>query len=296
MSHPLHLPLRPRRESQLSHERKGSIERALQKYRERVLELNMHALEIAIQCLEQQQQQLSLEELSTEERLEELEECEGIWLDPPDPTITSIRDFLSEDRRENLIRTCRLDGTTHGEVDLVARNEWIENTERKISTIESIDDEIRPNGLPADLKYLITLVRGLCGPGLPRYRFYGELYQLKFLSDLDDMVGEDERKTDSGVVVAPNTAEEDLRGKIPDILEDWGPTNCQVGLVVCIGDGGFAVYCKDRDASDGYSWRYGLKDPKDVFESDLFETIEEFLEFYAEFNKQSEEDDNIINF
>lgn len=290
MSSTIELPLRPSGEPQLSQERKSSIEHALQKYREKVLELNIHALEIAIQDIEQQQ-------LSPEDRLKEVYDGYGIRLDPPDPTITSPREFLSEDRRENLIRTNRLDGTTHGEVDLASRNEWTENTERKIASAERIDDDIRPKGLPVDLKYLMTLVRGLCGPGLPRYRFYGELHQLKFLSSLDDADedDEDERKTDSGVVALPNTAEEVLSGEANGgVLEDWGDTNFRVTLAVCVGDGGFAVYCKDRDDDDENRWRYGLQDPGDASESHLYETVEEFLEFYAEFNKQSEEDDNIL--
>ncbi|KAK4506059.1 hypothetical protein PRZ48_004024 [Zasmidium cellare] len=293
MSSTTNLPIRSGRDSQLSQERKSGIENALQKYRSRVLELNLHALEIAIQDIEQQ-------DLSPEERLSEVFDGYGIRLDPEDPTITAPRDFLSEDRRENLIRTNRLDGTTHGDVDLAGRNAWIENTERKIAAAERVADEVRPEGLPADLKYLMTLVRGLCGPGLPQYRFYGELNQLKFLSSLDDADedDEDERKTDSGWVALPNTSEEVRSGQAKDgIFEDWGEgdTTWRVAVAVCVGDGGFAVYCKDNDGDDEKNcWRYGLSDPKDVFMSELYDTIEEFLEFYAEFNKQSEEDDNIL--
>lgn len=85
---------------------------SLNKYRERVLELNMAALKAGVQDLEQREfrpmdfwpkkPDLSPEGLS-KRRIEKLEENYGIWLNPPDPTISSIRDILSKDRREDLV-------------------------------------------------------------------------------------------------------------------------------------------------------------------------------------------------
>ncbi|KAK4498383.1 hypothetical protein PRZ48_011041 [Zasmidium cellare] len=101
----------------LSEERKGSIRQALQKYQKRVLEQNMRALEKLIEEVESTPPIVwpgtrCREDEAPRKRIENLWDHHGVWLDPPDPTVTTVRDFLSEDRRQSLIRTCRLDGIT----------------------------------------------------------------------------------------------------------------------------------------------------------------------------------------
>lgn len=230
---------------------------------------------------------LSPEELP-ERRIERLQTGCGIQLDPPDPSITSVRDFLSEDRRENLVRNCRLDGILHGEVDIKAREAWIEKTEENIRTAERA--KVHPDGLPAELKYLMTLVRGICGNGLPHYRYGGELHQLKFLTDVDGEEDEDEPPMDSGYVSVPWTFEEQRQGLgLSDFREEWD--DHEVALAVHIGNGGFTAYCqklKDADDADTWRWKYGLWSPEADFA--VYDTVEEFLEFYADFNKEGEEE------
>lgn len=114
------LPLRVGDGMGLSTERNTSIENALQNYRNRVLEINIAALETAILDLETHEFNATIgpEELFTR-RMEQLKDIYGVRLEhPPDPSITSIRDFLSEDRRGNLVRSCWLDGIVHGEGSL----------------------------------------------------------------------------------------------------------------------------------------------------------------------------------
>lgn len=296
-SHSFDLPLRGG--EGLSQERKTSIAHALQKYQNRVLEINMATLETAISDLETRKIKRmefwpSLPSLDPEElprrRIERLEDDYGIRLDyPPDPSITSIRDFLSDDRRDNLVRSCRLDGIVHGEVDLEAREAWIKKTEGQIRAAERT--KVHPDGLPAGLTYLMTLVRGISGNGLPQYRYFGELHQLKFLTDINGEKAEGEEPSSSGFVTVPRSDEEIIQGHLGDISEEWD--DHVVALAVMIGNGGFAVYCRkleDINDADRWRWKYGLWDFD--FESALYDTIEEFLEFYADFNKQGEEDDN----
>lgn len=270
----------------LSEERKSSIKNALQKYRKRVLEQNMRALEGLIEEIESVPPIVwpgtkCREDEVPRKRIENLWDHHDIWLDPPDLTVTTVRDFLSEDRRESLIRTCRLDGITHGEVDIAARNAWIEDVERRMSKSERA--EVRPDGLPADLKYLMTLVRGLYGPGLPEWRFYN---QLKFLSDLDGDEDTDIGKnqgTEAGWIAVPNTQEEVDNGQLGDLPREWG--DCEVAMAVGAGQCSFAVYCRkqengERDSDGAWGWKFGQQDPP--CESGLYDTIEEFLEWYAE--------------
>lgn len=283
------LPDRTREE--LSDERRTSIRNALQSYRERVLEQNLSELRKVINEIESDPPSSPkiTEDEASKERIESLREDSDIWLD--DPTITTIRDLLSEDRRENLIRTNRLDGITHGEVDLAVRNAWIEDIEKKMSTDERA--LIRPSGLPADLKYLMTLVRGICGPGLPDWRFYN---QLKFLSDLDEdeaCLGNWSSGTEVGWIAVPNMLQ-DLDGKIGDLPYDWHDSKGEehkVAMAVGIGQCSFAVYCrKQNEGDDGghgqggsggeWSWKYGQQEMPCCHP--LYDTIEDFLAWYAE--------------
>lgn len=292
-THSFDLPVRGGGGMGLSPERKTSIENALEKYRNRVLEINMATLETVISDLENSEIKPSIgpEEI-LKQRIEELQDRYGIRLEhPPDPSITSIRDILSEDRRENLVRSCWLDGIVQGEgeIDIEAREAWIEKTEEQTRTAERT--EVHPDGLPAELKYLMTLVRGICGNGLPEYRYFGgsELRQLKFLTDIDGEEAEGEEPRESGFVTVPRTDEEMSQGHLGDIRGEWD--DHVVALAVGIGNGGFAAYCRKLEDADGWRWKYGLWDPE--FETALYDTVEDFLEFYADFNKQGEEDGDV---
>lgn len=140
----------------------------------------------------------------------------------------------------------------------------------------------------------MTLVRGICGNGLPEYRYFSgsELRQMKFLTDIDGEEAEGEEPRDSGLVTVPRIDEEMIQGHLGDIRGEWD--NHVVALAVGIGNGGFVAYCRkldDTDDADRWRWKYGLWDPE--FETALYDTVEEFLEFYADFNKESEEDGHI---
>ncbi|GAB1730568.1 hypothetical protein NU195Hw_g9392t1 [Hortaea werneckii] len=287
--------------SSLSSERKSSIEHALRKYRDRVLELNMNTLTLAIQQIEATTSYKTADFWDSvpndlrSMRLQAIKEDLGIYLE--DDSISEVRELLLEDRREDLIRTNRLDGVRHGQVDKDARNAWIGRTETAMA--DAVRATIQPNGLPPALKYLMTLVRAICGVGLPRYRYHGELHQLKFLSDVH-MDEDEDGSNEDGWVALPitlDTPPEDIKNDPSlGLPQEWA--DCEVALGVQIGYGGFAVYCRrlhgeepqsvpnGADAQE-WDWRYGLTDFE--YESDLYDTIEEFLEFYAEHNQQEME-------
>lgn len=222
------------------------------------------------------------DEEAPEKRIEALQDSLEFCFNPPDPTINTARDFLSEDKRDVLIRVCRLDGVTHGEVDIAFRNAWIDDVEKRMSTAERA--QVRPDCLPADLKYLMTLVRGICGPGLPQWRMFN---QLRFLSDLD----EDEHVnytrgggTEAGWIAVPNTQEEEERGELGDLPNEW--EDCEVAMAVGVGEYSFAVYCRrhNGDGDGEWGWKFGQQEPP--CNSGLYDTIEEFLEWYAEWPRQ----------
>ncbi|KAI6832888.1 hypothetical protein KC332_g6502 [Hortaea werneckii] len=279
--------------SNLSPDRKSSIEHALRKYRSRVLELNMNTLISVIQQIEATTSYKradfwdSVPDDLRSMRLQAIIERHGIHLE--DDSISEVRELLSEDHREDLVRTNRLDGVRHGQVDVDARNAWIERTETAMANAKRAS--IQPDGLPPALKYLMTLVRAICGVGLPRYRYYGELYQLKFLSDVH-MDEDEDGSNEDGWVALPitlDTPPEDIKNDPSlGLPQEWA--DCEVALGVQIGYGGFAVYSRrlkgeesqsvrDGAGVQGWDWRYGLTDFE--YESDLYDTIEEFLEFYA---------------
>lgn len=284
---------------ELSRERQSSIEQALRRYRNRVLEDNINVLNALVEAVgdddppRQQCPPYGKRDGPLEKRpkrqLDWLAEDHGICLMPEDPSVKTVADLLSEDRRQTLVQSCQLDGTRCGEVDLAARNALFDDVESKIATSGNV--RARPEGFPADLKYLLTLVRGICGPGLPDYRL---LQQLEFLSDDDDE--EDEGVGACGWVAVPATREEIGRGEIGEIIDVWEDSekgDYEVSLAVCLGRNGFAVYCRPMEISDshgeihgGWSWKYSLLDLK-ATNFDLYDTVEDFLEFYADFNKQS---------
>lgn len=278
----------------LSEERKSSIRNAVQRYRERVLQQNMSELERVIEDIESkpprgppyppyQGQPLNCsEDEAPQKRIEYLQSTYGIQLDPEDPTVRTVSDFLSEDRRENLIRTNRLDGVSPGEVN-ATRNAWIQDVEERMATAERA--RVRPNALPADLKYLMTLVRGLSRPGLPQER---ESRHCLWLSDLDE--DEDENNyvesggAPAGWIAVPATQEEADNGELGDLPEEW----CSYIVAMAVGIGGynFAAYCREEtdESDDGWRWRFGWNEIES--QSNLYDTIEEFLDYNAEVSEE----------
>lgn len=278
----------PTRGAGLNEERKQSIRNALQRYRETVLELNMKVVEIVVQDTEEQPPPEDCPEDRVEKaRIEHLRVAYGLRLDLPDSSISTVRDLLSDDRREALIASCQLDGVNHGEVDIAGRERWLADLEREALNVQGA--EPRPNPFPKDLKYLGALVRGMCGPGLPEYRQHT---QFAFLTDLDELGEYSPDRVD-----VPLSEERMDRNEFNALSLMWDEWEVSVGARLGDGEiawnGGYVIYSRHKSDSERgeWRWRYGVKD--DDFGSELYDTVEDFLGWYAFCGKQSEEDDNI---
>ncbi|KAK4543199.1 hypothetical protein LTR36_005749 [Oleoguttula mirabilis] len=192
-------------------------------------------------------------------------------------SVTSPRDLLSEDLRPELTRLCNLDGVDHKPVDPQKRADYFSAIQTRISEKSVVMTEFPP----ADLEYLCTLVSGVTGPGLPLHR---EQKQFHFVSPLEDEVLE--YMTEN--VVVPNRDDEEGYNELTYVWEDW-----EIAVAFKIGGGprswggSYALLCRNED-NDERKWRYGVHDEE--WESGIYDSVEEFLEFYAHFTEQTEED------
>ena len=103
------------------------------------------------------------------------------------------------------------------------------------------------------IKYLATLVRGLCGPGLPEYRAH---QQAVFLTDVDRMG--DYHDCDR-IVLRPSRQQLD-RHEYTALASAWEEWDVAVG--VRLGDaevawsGGYALYCRHRLEAHRGGWKW----------------------------------------
>ena len=88
----------------------------------------------------------------------------------------------------------------------------------------------------------------------------------------------------AGWIAVPATQEEADNGELGDLPEEWG--SYIVAMAVGIGGYNFAAYCREEtDESDGgWRWRFGWNEIES--QSDLYDTIEEFLDCNAEVSEE----------
>jgi hypothetical protein len=202
-----------------------------------------------------------------------------------------------------------LDGVDHGPIDGDKVAKWLETINAAIANpqIQQDDQELhtamaelaveaRSLHLPREFQYLTTLVPGICGPGLPEYRdtssfslFDPEAMDLSISWKLANTVVVPSRERELG-----SPGWHSLDG--PYIWEDW-----DIAIAVHPGDGPrsasgpWMLYCRRAgDEHSKWQWRYGERDEID-YQSELFDTLEEFLAFYARSGEQTEEKDNLYD-
>jgi hypothetical protein len=134
---------------------------------------------------------------------------------------------------------------------------------------------------PADLEYLCTLVSSITGPGLPYER---ESQQIAFVSPIE----EHELKEMAEAVTVPiRDSKEGKYNELTYTWEDWEITVAfKIGGGNCGDCGSYALYCRNEDNKQ-WKWRYGIYD--DTWYSNVYNSVEEFLSFYAHFKEQTEE-------
>ncbi|PTB75612.1 hypothetical protein M440DRAFT_1457782, partial [Trichoderma longibrachiatum ATCC 18648] len=188
------------------------------------------------------------------------------------------QDIFNDDVRAKLIR--QLDGVCNRSVHLTRREEYFASLGAKIAE-KNIDVVEFP---PADLEYLCTLVDGIDGPGLP---YYTVSSQIEFITP----AGASELDGLKDSIIVP--AWDDAGDRVDVLWVVWKAWEIAVAFVTGKGPfalcGSCAIYCshKEDDANKEWKWRYGIFDGE--WCSDLYNSVEEFLGFYAHHNEQTEE-------
>jgi hypothetical protein len=195
-------------------------------------------------------------------------------------SVKQPRDIFNDDVRNDIIQWAGLDGVSNGPINLRLREEYFASVRAEIAE-KNIDVVEFP---PADLECLCTLVDGITGPGLPYYCFAN---MIEFITPTGDS-GVGGLK---GSVIFP--AWNDAGDRVDALSEVWETWEIAVAFVTGGGPfdlcGSCAIYCssKEDDGNKEWKWRYGIFDGG--WGSDIYNSVEEFLGFYAHFEEQTEE-------
>jgi len=183
-----------------------------------------------------------------------------------------------------------LDGVTHSPINLKQREEYFAAIRTRIP--ENVELAEFP---PPDLAYLCTLVSGITGPGIS---YHHDAQQFAFISPI-----ENEQQLEEMVEAVVVPIRDDGSGRPPepsdfgvtynqltDIWTDW-----EIAVSFKIGGGprwggSYALYCRreEEDHDEPLKWRYGVHD--EDWQSDVYDSVEEFLGFYAHFKEQTEQE------
>jgi hypothetical protein len=197
-------------------------------------------------------------------------------------SVMEPRDLLNDDVRAEFIKRNSLDGVCDTPINTTRREEWFSKIKADISQKDIAQKNI---DLDPGLEYLCTLVDGITGPGLP---YYTDANQIEFLTPT---LGLGLHRRDQDYVIVPTW---DDTGEREDALqfvwEDW-----EIAVAFYTGRGPFAlcgscaIYCRhtEDDANKEWKWRYGIFDME--WHSDMYNSVEEFLAFYAHHRVQTEE-------
>jgi hypothetical protein len=261
----------------MDEERRTKIASALQQYRETVLQHNIFLLRILVECMEEEPLPPQINASGAEQlHVREI----GRFLQCPIPeSVKSPRDILNDDVRAEVIRRARLDGVAlgPGPVNLEQREEYFAGIKTHIAE-KNVEVAEFP---PADLEYLCTLVSGVTGPGLGNHHYS---QQIEFVCCIEEHRLEDMVKS---VTVPIRGDEGGGYTEWSDIWTDW-----EIAIAFKIGGGNFAIggssvlYCRNKD-NEQWKWRYGVYDGD--WCSDVYDSVEEFLGFYAHFRESTEE-------
>ncbi|CAK1362415.1 unnamed protein product [Cercospora beticola] len=173
----------------------------------------------------------------------------------------------------------------------------IQSNEEHISTF--------PPSLPKDLKYLTTLVSGITGAGLPYWR---EMQHPDVFKKVNfGLLGSfrDDRKR----ICIPSLGNwqdvtafrnEDIRNPDNAVGYTWATEGWDASVAFNMSswpeqflNGTFVLYCcrqqqrEENRTADLWGWRYGFQ--RGVFSSELFDSVEDYLAWYAHWDEQTEE-------
>lgn len=264
-------------------DRRAQITAALRRYRETVTRHSFTLLRTLVEAVEE----LPPPEYHSEEtvqflRLQTFDMCLGGSVSE---LIKSPRDLLSDDIRDELVRRTGLDGVSPREIDLEGREKYFAAVRARIAELNVEVAEFPP----ADLAYLCTLVAGISGPGLS---YHHDSQQIEFVTALADA---DRVLADCVSVPVRYIKNEkyDAHAESPYnqltwVWEDWEiAVAFQIGQAPFTG-GSFALYCRKEDSAKQWKWRYGIHDGD--WCSDVYDSVEDFLDYYAHFREQTTEE------
>jgi hypothetical protein len=261
----------------MDEQRRASIVSALHQYRETVSQHNFFILRLLVEGMESKPLPPNLTpNVALHLYMNEFNR----FLQGQIPNdVQTPGDLLNDDVRTELVRIGSLDGVQHGAVDLQEREEFFAAIQTRIAEMNVQVEEFPP----VDLGYLCTLVCAITGPGLPYNR---ELEQFDFISSflivgIEEMVDK--------VIVPIRHDDGETGNALTYVWEDW-----EIAIAVKIGGGGprewggsYALYCRN-EGNKQWKWRYGIHDEE--WGSDVYDSVEAFLDFYAHFREQTEEE------
>jgi hypothetical protein len=267
-------------------ERRTKIASALQQYRETVSQHNITLIRAFVRAVEAQSVPDNWSENKSQTM--RMRECDR-RLRINFPGSVSLQQLLDDDDViAELVRSNYLDGVSPYPINPEQREELFAKIRTRVREI--VDVAEFP---PADLAYLCTLVSGITGPGIS---YHHDAQQFDFISPIEHAQMLEEMV--SVVVPIP----EDDSGRPPQ-PEDFGVTYNQltgiweeweIAVASKIGGGprwggSYALYCRRQEASDEpFKWRYGVHD--EDWRSEVYDSVEEFLGFYAHFKEQTEQE------
>jgi hypothetical protein len=257
----------------MDEERRTNIATALHQYRETVSQHNFNLLRIMMECMEEEPlpPQVSA---SVAEKLHVHELGRYLRCTIPE-SVKTPRDVLNDDVRAEL--TARLNGVLHRPVNWEQREECFAGIQTRIAE-KNVEVAEFP---PADLEYLCTLVSGVTGPGLGTHH---TVQQFAFVSAIGDYSLEEMLAS----VTVP--IREDEGGGYTAWTDVWADWESSIAFKIGGGErgwgGSYALYCRN-EGNEQWKWRYGVHD--EDWCSDVYDSVKEFLGFYAHFRETTEE-------
>lgn len=277
----------------MNQERRTKIAAALQQYRDTVSQHNMNLIRAVVKAMKTKPIPPNWSENDAElPRQREL--CRLLRTKLPE-SVMKLQDLVDDDDvLASLIQHNYLDGISPSPIKQEQRDEWFATIRTRMP--ENVELDEFP---PADLAYLCTLVNGITGPGLSYFR---DAEQYTFISPIYKDAKELEKRL-SGVVVPIRGVEDDEPYRPPHPLDSgvkynqltdiW--TEWEIAVSFHIGSdgpgagGSYALYCRpEKDHDEPFKWRYGTHDEE--WASDVYDSVEEFLGFYAHFKEQTEQE------
>ncbi|KAI5371189.1 hypothetical protein Slin14017_G020680 [Septoria linicola] len=270
----------------LDERREASIQNALKAYRETVFTHNISLLRILVDRINEQvppdgadREEIRKARLRVVKHHMHGEMGGG---DEVDDTLFSLHDLLSLSPTSPFAERFCLDGTSHAAVDSGAVTKaWEKLREalnlNRTSEDPALQDSEYPNDIPQDLAYLATLTSAITRPSMAFDTPHPiTLYPPEEGFDAMEIYDRNEELDLLSHAFSSWTIAVAVRVGEPH--PDWTPS------------GVFALYCSKNSGAErrDWQWRYGIHEK--YLSTALYDSVEDFLTFYATFGRETAED------